>query len=185
MDALFKAASDLSGLPSDNLKVKLFKHCDRQTWPPECPVFCGFLRFFQLIFCLLVAYPLGSVYVRIPYANASLRHLFSITISLFFLLGVFHLNNGVAQLVASSAFTYVVAYSVKSSAMPWIVFTVTMAHLTINHIIRAVNNVGYETIEITGAQMVLTMKLTTFAWNIYDGRRPAAVCSLWSPIKIL
>lgn len=29
--------------------------------------------------------------------------------------------------------------------------------------------------EITGPQMVLTMKLTTFAWNVWDGRRPREV----------
>ena len=36
---------------------------------------------------------------------------------------------------------------------------------------------GYETMEITGPQMVLTMKLTTFAWNVYDGRRKVEVRS--------
>jgi hypothetical protein len=30
--------------------------------------------------------------------------------------------------------------------------------------------------EVTGPQMVLTMKLTTFAWNVYDGRRKVEVC---------
>lgn len=29
--------------------------------------------------------------------------------------------------------------------------------------------------EVTGPQMVLTMKLTTFAWNVYDGRRKVEV----------
>lgn len=29
--------------------------------------------------------------------------------------------------------------------------------------------------EVTGPQMVLTMKLTTFAWNVYDGRRKEEV----------
>ncbi len=29
---------------------------------------------------------------------------------------------------------------------------------------------------ITGPQMVLVMKLTTFAWNVWDGRRPVKVC---------
>jgi len=31
--------------------------------------------------------------------------------------------------------------------------------------------------EVTGPQMVLVMKLTTFAWNVVDGRRPAEVRS--------
>jgi lysophospholipid acyltransferase len=34
---------------------------------------------------------------------------------------------------------------------------------------------SYETMEVTGPQMVLTMKLTTFAWNVWDGRRPTEV----------
>ena len=29
---------------------------------------------------------------------------------------------------------------------------------------------------ITACQMVLVMKLTTFAWNVYDGARPEEVC---------
>lgn len=125
-----------------------------------------------------MAFPLGSLYVRVPYTNTSLRHLFSIITSLFFLLVVFHLNGGVAQLVGESAFTYVVARYVRSRQMPWIVFWVTMSHLMVNHAIRAWANIGYDTIEITGSQMVLTMKLTTFAWNVYDGRQNVAVCLL-------
>jgi lysophospholipid acyltransferase len=63
--------------------------------------------------------------------------------------------------------------------MPWIVFTFVMGHLTVNHIIRTIYGLSYETIEITGPQMVLTMKLTTFAWNVYDGRRPAEDLDKW------
>ncbi|CDO74287.1 hypothetical protein BN946_scf184663.g8 [Trametes cinnabarina] len=59
-----------------------------------------------------------------------------------------------------------------------------MGHLTINHIIRTFAEAGYETFEISGPQMVLTMKLTTFAWNVYDGRRSEDVgisgeCDKW------
>ena len=44
-----------------------------------------------------------------------------------------------------------------------------------SHVIRAVYGLSYETFEVTGPQMVLVMKLTTFAWNVYDGRRPIEV----------
>lgn len=37
---------------------------------------------------------------------------------------------------------------------------------------RAMYDIPFETFDITGPQMVLTMKLTTFAWNVWDGRRP-------------
>ena len=51
----------------------------------------------------------------------------------------------------------------------------TLVHTLRSHIIRTFDESGYETIEISGPQMVLTMKLTTFAWNVWDGRRPAEV----------
>ena len=44
-----------------------------------------------------------------------------------------------------------------------------------SHVIRVVYGFSYETMEVTGPQMVLTMKLTTFAWNVYDGRRKLEV----------
>ena len=50
-----------------------------------------------------------------------------------------------------------------------------------SHIIRAFFALSYETMEVTGPQMVLVMKLTTFAWNVYDGRRPATVSFLSTP----
>jgi hypothetical protein len=45
-----------------------------------------------------------------------------------------------------------------------------------SHIIRAIFKLSYETMEVTGPQMVLVMKLTAFAWNVLDGRRPVEVC---------
>ena len=43
-----------------------------------------------------------------------------------------------------------------------------------SHVIRAVFGFNYETMKVTGPQMVLTTKLTTFAKNV-DGRRKAEV----------
>lgn len=63
--------------------------------------------------------------------------------------------------------------------MKWVallyVFRENVLNDTNSHIIRVIYDYSYETIEITGPQMVLTMKLTTFAWNVYDGRRPVEV----------
>ena len=54
---------------------------------------------------------------------------------------------------------------------------------TPSHIIRALNHHSYETVEVTGPQMVLTMKLTTFAWNVFDARRPDADLDPWQRRK--
>ncbi|KAI6035589.1 MBOAT, membrane-bound O-acyltransferase family-domain-containing protein [Pisolithus orientalis] len=133
----------------------------------------------KLVFCLLVAYPLGSVFIRIPASQPSLKHLFNVLVSAFFFIPVLNLPSGLAQLLASILGTYFIAANVKGPMMPWIVFAFVMGHLTINHLIRAFYELSYETFEITGPQMVLTMKLTTFAWNVWDGRRPAEDLDKW------
>ncbi|KAJ2929534.1 hypothetical protein H1R20_g7551, partial [Candolleomyces eurysporus] len=137
----------------------------------------------QLIFCLLVAYPLGSLYIRVPASQPNLRHLFSVTVAVLFFFPVLKIYSAFFQLLASILATYFIAKYDKSKKMPWIVFVVVMGHLTVNHVIRAVYGFSYETMEVTGPQMVLTMKLTTFAWNVFDGRRKAEELDKWQLSK--
>lgn len=133
----------------------------------------------KLISCLLIAYPLGSLFVRIPATQPALRHLFNIAVALFFFFPVLKLYSGFFQLLASIIGTFIIAKVDRSSRMPWVVFVFVMGHLTINHVIRAMYQLSYETMEVTGPQMVLTMKLTTFAWNVLDGRRPTEDLDKW------
>ncbi|KAF8627569.1 hypothetical protein AX15_004361 [Amanita polypyramis BW_CC] len=136
----------------------------------------------KLIFCLLVAYPLGSVFIRVPSSKPALRHLFSIVIAVFFF-STLRLYGAFFQLLGSIMGTYFIAKYDRSARMPWVVFAFVMGHLTINHIIRAIYGFGYETMDITGPQMVLTMKLTTFAWNVWDGRRLTEDLDKWQLSK--
>ncbi|KAI0736106.1 MBOAT, membrane-bound O-acyltransferase family-domain-containing protein [Fomitopsis betulina] len=125
----------------------------------------------KLISCLLFSYPLGSIFIRLPVSRPNLRHAFSLAVTSIYLLPIMNMWSAYIQLLADVLVTYYVAAYFKSSKMPWVVFGIIMSHLTLSHVIRAWLNQSYETYEITGPQMVLTMKLTTFAWNVYDGRR--------------
>jgi len=156
MDALFLPLADLVGASVDQIK---------------------------LIFCLLVAYPLGSLYTRVPSSQPALRHLFSVTVAVFFFFPVLRIYTAFFQLLGSILATYLIAKHDKSQKMPWVVFAVVMGHLTYNHVIRAIYGFSYETMEVTGPQMVLTMKLTTFAWNVYDGRRKEEELDKWQKAK--
>lgn len=55
--------------------------------------------------------------------------------------------------------------------MPWIGFVFLMGHMSVNHIHRHYEN-NPSAVDITGAQMVLIMKLSAFCWNVHDGRLP-------------
>jgi lysophospholipid acyltransferase len=56
--------------------------------------------------------------------------------------------------------------------MPWVGFVFLMGHLSVNHFSRLyADEPG--AVDITGAQMVLLMKLNAFCWNVADGQLPA------------
>ena len=60
--------------------------------------------------------------------------------------------------------------------MPWIGFMFLMGHMSLNQISRQILN-DPSVVDITGAQMVLVMKLSSFCWNIHDGRLPLSELS--------
>jgi lysophospholipid acyltransferase len=76
----------------------------------------------QLITCLLVSYPLGSVFIRIPPTQPTLKHLFSICVAAFYFVPVLNQGLPFLFLLGDVLFTYFVAFTVKGPRMPWIVF---------------------------------------------------------------
>lgn len=95
---------------------------------------------------------------------------------IFYLVGLFDLWAGLRTLFFSAAGAYVIASKIDSPFMPWIGFVFLMGHMSMNHIIRqSINDPG--AVDISGAQMVLVMKLTAFCWNVQDGRLPEAELS--------
>jgi lysophospholipid acyltransferase len=74
-------------------------------------------------------------------------------------------------LAISSVGAYCIAAYIKGPYMPWIGFVFLMGHLSINQISRQFVN-DPNVVDITGAQMVLVMKLSAFCWNVADGTLP-------------
>ncbi|KAL8848683.1 MAG: hypothetical protein Q9221_006293 [Calogaya cf. arnoldii] len=123
----------------------------------------------KLIFSFLLSYPLAGLLKRIPDAKPYQKNSFIIAVSLFYLVGLFDLWAGVRTILISSAGAYIIASYVDGPFMPWIGFVFLMGHMSVNHIYRQFADTP-DKVDITGAQMVLVMKLTAFCWNIYDGR---------------
>ncbi|KAI2936451.1 hypothetical protein CBS63078_962 [Aspergillus niger] len=125
----------------------------------------------KLIASFLLSYPLAGLLKRIPDAQPWKKNAFITAVSLFYLVGLFDLWDGLRTLFYSAAGTYLIAYYIDGSLMPWIGFIFLMGHMSISHIYRQIVN-DPQAIDITGAQMVLVMKLTSFCWNVHDGRLP-------------
>ncbi|KAI1497505.1 MBOAT, membrane-bound O-acyltransferase family-domain-containing protein [Biscogniauxia marginata] len=126
----------------------------------------------KLIFSFLLSYPLAGLLKRVPDARPEYKNLFIISCSLFYLVGLFSLWAGVRTLLVASGVAYALAYYLRTSPyMPWIAFVFLMGHMAVNQLARqfAANPAD---VDITGAQMVLLMKLSAFAWNVADGALP-------------
>lgn len=94
----------------------------------------------------------------------------------FYLVGLFELWDGLRTLLYSSVGTYLIAFYLDGSLMPWIGFLFLMGHMSISHIYRQILD-DATVVDITGAQMVLVMKLSAFCWNVHDGRLPQSELS--------
>ncbi|CCK72954.1 lysophospholipid acyltransferase KNAG_0M01010 [Huiozyma naganishii CBS 8797] len=124
--------------------------------------------------CLLGSYPLNAVLKRLPENRRSLKCYYIIGISMLYLFGVLNLASGFRTLLISAMFTYWSARFYHSSFMPYLNFVFVMGHLSWNHIgaqffVTQSPRDAANAIDITSAQMVLAMKLTSFAWSVHDG----------------
>ncbi|KAL1959374.1 hypothetical protein VTO42DRAFT_2177 [Malbranchea cinnamomea] len=125
----------------------------------------------KLVFSFLLSYPLAAILKRLPDSQPWKKNAFIVCVSVFYLVGLFDLWDGLRTLIYSSAGTYAIAYFVDGSLMPWLGFLFLMGHMSISHIARQIKD-SPSSVDITGAQMVLVMKLTAFCWNVHDGRLP-------------
>jgi len=124
----------------------------------------------KLIVSFLLSYPLAALLKRIPDSKPWQKNVFIIAVSIFYLVGLFDLWSGLATIFISAAGTYAIAAFIQGPYMPWVGFTFLMGYMSISHIYRQiVSDPGL--VDITGAQMVLVMKLSAFCWNVYDGQQ--------------
>ncbi|OTB08472.1 hypothetical protein M426DRAFT_317095 [Hypoxylon sp. CI-4A] len=126
----------------------------------------------KLIFSFLISYPLAGLLKRVPDTRPHYKNLFIIGGGLFYLVGLYSLWSGIRTLFISAAGTYALAYYLRTSAyMPWLAFVFLMGHMAVNQLSRQFAD-NPAAVDITGAQMVLVMKLSAFAWNVADGTLP-------------
>ncbi|DAZ98042.1 TPA: hypothetical protein N0F65_004532 [Lagenidium giganteum] len=119
----------------------------------------------RYVLCLFAAYPMAIVYRSLP--SASLKHIFDVVTGI--AMAQFVLGSGwVHSLLASTLTLLLVKYGPAQYA-PMIVFTFNMVYMSVSHIYRLyVDYMGW-TLDFTGPQMLLVIKLTSFAYNYYDG----------------
>lgn len=87
-------------------------------------------------------------------------------------MGLFDLWHGLFTVTLDATVTYLIAAYIQGPWMPWVGFVYLMGHMSVSHIYRQIED-NPAAVDITGAQMVMVMKLSAFCWNVFDGRQPS------------
>ncbi|CAO3672054.1 unnamed protein product [Umbelopsis vinacea] len=120
-----------------------------------------------------MTYPYAYLYNRLP-NNPTVKHLYSIVLTCGTMLWFHRLYAGFAHIIASATMTYVLTKYWKDKRAPIVNFVLLMIHMSISHIQRQrQGHLGDDQFDHTGPQMVLVIKLTSFAFNVFDASRPS------------
>jgi lysophospholipid acyltransferase len=115
---------------------------------------------------MLSAYPLGYLHYKTP-MSATLKHLTGGLLGVFFI--IFCMGSQVIHSVVSASVAYILLMVVPAEKVPSVMLIFTMGYMSGAHIYRMyVDYLGWH-LDFTGPQMVLTMKLHSFAYNYSDG----------------
>ena len=101
--------------------------------------------------------------------NTLKRHLVEISIGLS--LDYFCYGINFIHVVLQSFVSYLLILYAPRNYVHLLVFFFTMGYLTIMHIQRQIYDYGHYTVEVSGAVMIATQKLTSLAFSYYDGMR--------------
>lgn len=127
----------------------------------------------KILICSLLSFPFSFIYKRLPDQNYTLKNVYIVSVSAFYMFGIASLYLGFQTLFISAMGSYFITRYLRTLSMPWVNFMFVMGHLAYNHLHEQFFNVyDPSKIDITGAQMVLVMKLSAFGWNVHDGRVP-------------
>lgn len=121
--------------------------------------------------CLFFSFPLSAIFKRLPDDNYQLKNFYIIGISAVYIFLILNIVTGFFVLLFNAIFTYLLSKYYKSRFMPWVNLIALMGFLCMNHIQAQVyrRDLNPGEIDITGAQMVLVMKLSAFGWSYWDG----------------
>jgi len=120
----------------------------------------------RLVMCLFAAIPLGLVHKRLP--NPFIKHLNAFLTG--FLFVWFLIGWSSLHLLFSGAVVYGLSAALPPSKAPKFVVCFAMAYLSVGHIYRMITDYLGWRMDYSTLQMVLTVKLVTFAYNYADGQ---------------
>ena len=122
---------------------------------------------YQFAIGLLASYPMAAILKSVPSSHQRIKHAISMCTGLLMLRYVY--GSDWLHGVISSLVTYLICLVAPRKHVHLYVFGWAMGYMTLSHLYRMVFFYMVDAFDFTRTQMVLTMKLTSFAYNLYDG----------------
>lgn len=114
---------------------------------------------------LFLVYPFAAVHYQLP--NKNLKHIFNLVVGLALVQWIFG-PDWIHSFITSLG-TYLICALFPKRSQHLATFVFVMGYMLGSHIYRMYVSYMSGVFDFTGTQMVLTMKLTSFAYNLYDG----------------
>lgn len=135
---------------------------------------CGPMPFLDLamakyFFCLCCLYPLALLWRLIP-ASATLKHAINLFIGLW--IAIFVGGKGIVINLGSSLAVYLVMLVLPSNIGRWVGLTLAFSLSSFGHLYRLRYSYMAFTLDFTLIQMLMTLKLVMYCFDIHDGGRP-------------
>jgi hypothetical protein len=131
----------------------------------SCYLFYRFVSFSQYLIGLFIVYPFSAILFRLPDKN--LKHFFSFFVG--FVLSQWIFGPDWIHFFVSSLITYSICCFAPGKYQARLAFVWVMSYMTVCHLYQMYVSYMGGHFDFTGTQMVITMKLTSFAYNLYDG----------------
>jgi lysophospholipid acyltransferase len=125
----------------------------------------------NLLVSLLLLYPFAILYRHLP-PSPSLKHIYDIGVSILLFGYVNEQWSGLVHILLESMIVYAVMKAVPGPRMPALVMAIVLAYMAYSHVQIMVQHWGVSEYDYTGPQMLLTIKLSSMAYCVYDGTRP-------------
>lgn len=123
----------------------------------------------KYLFCLVLAYPLSFLYSLLP-NYPKLKHVTGIVLGVWF--GWFIMRWEILHSLFSSSVVYLLMRFGPKGYVHKIAVAFAILYMSVGHIHRMWVDYGGWRMDFSGVQLLLTIKFTTFALDVYDGQRP-------------
>lgn len=124
----------------------------------------------KFLFCSFIAYPLGFICSLLPNVPF-IKHSYCLLLGLAF--GWITMGTQLIHSFVTATVAYFLMAVLPSKRAAQVVYVWCMLYLSASHIYRMWDDYMGYALDFTGPQMLLTLKLTTMAVDLYDGTKPA------------